>query len=156
MDDSDRSVENLLDDIGFDPEQNVLTRRQAEVLALRQQNLSQEEIASVLGTTRANISSIESSARRNVSRARETVAIAQALEAPIQIRIDEGTDLFDIPEIVFTACDDAEKKVAYTSAELIQQIRDAARDSIEADVIKTPLMIGVDAEGSVTIRTATQ
>lgn len=149
-------VDDLLAEAGFDPDENVLTQRQAQVLALRERQLSQEEIADILGTTRANISSIESSARRNVKRAEETVAVAATLRAPVRVRVGPGTDLFDVPDTVFRACDDAGTKVAASSAELIRDVRESAEEAIENETVVSPLLIGVDGDGSVTIRAATE
>lgn len=148
-------IDALLADAGFDPDENVLTRRQAQVLALRERQLSQEEIAQQLGTTRANISSIESSARRNVRRASETVAVAAALQAPVRIRIRTGTDLFDVPDAVFRACDDAGTKVAHSSAEIVRAVRASVPEALENDEIVRPLLIGVDGDGTITVRAAT-
>src|SRR6056297_2570265 len=93
-------VEALLDEIGFDPERSVLTRRQAQVLVLREQGESQAAIADAIGSSRANVSSIEASGRENVERSRETVAFADALHAPVRVNIDTGTDLYDVPQQV--------------------------------------------------------
>lgn len=153
LDDPER-VDDLLSEAGFDPDENVLTHRQAQVLALRERGFSQEEIAAVLGTTRANISSIEASARRNVTRANETVDVAAALRAPVRVRIDPGTDLFDVPDAIFRACDEAGTKVAHPSAEVVRAVRQDAADAIEDGQVVTPLLIGVDGDGSITIRVA--
>ncbi len=152
--DPDR-IDELLSEAGFDPEENVLTRRQAQVLALRERDRSQQAIAGILGTTRANISSIEASARRNIERATETVAVAAALRAPVRVRIDPGTDLFDVPDALFRACDEAGTKVAHPSAEVVRALRRDAAAAIEDDRVVQPLLIGVDSDGSITIRTAT-
>lgn len=154
--DDPEHVNELLAEAGFDPDENVLTRRQAHVLALRERDYSQEEIAAILGTTRANISSVESSARRNVRRAEETVGVAAALRAPVRVRISPGTDLFDVPDAVFRACDDAGTKVAHPSAEIVRAVRHDAEEAIENDRIVKPLFVGVDGEGSITIRAATE
>lgn len=147
-------VDDLLAEAGFDPDDNVLTRRQAQVLALRERELSQEAIADILGTTRANVSSIEASARRNVRRASETVDVAAALRAPVRVRISPGTDLFDVPDAIFRACDQAGTKVAHPSAEVVRAVRQDAPDAIEDGRVVAPLLIGVDGEGSITIRAA--
>ncbi|WP_370515861.1 sigma factor-like helix-turn-helix DNA-binding protein, partial [Halapricum sp. CBA1109] len=76
---SDIDIDAVLDRAGFDPEESVLTRRQAAVLALRERDLTQSTIADRFGTSRANVASIEASARENVRKARETVAVADAL-----------------------------------------------------------------------------
>ena len=148
---SDETVE-LLRDVGFDPERNVLTQRQAEVLALREQNYSQREIADQLGTSRANISSVESSARQNVENARETVALAESLAAPVRLRIEPETDIYTIPPLVYEACDETRTKVAHSSAEIVRMIRETVPLAIADDQTTLPIVLSVGTDGQVTIR----
>ncbi|WP_332897318.1 Tfx family DNA-binding protein [Haladaptatus sp. CMSO5] len=155
-DDPTLDVAALLDRIGFDPEKSILTRRQAEVLALREQGEAQATIANLLGTSRANVSSIESSARSNIEKARETVAFAETLRAPVQITVDAGTDLYDVPAQVYGACDDAGVKVGHTAPELMKVVGDEAGDAVTGRQVVKPLLIGVTHEGVVRVRRAEQ
>ncbi len=145
-------VEALLEEIGFDPETSVLTYRQAEVLALRERDVSQADIADALGTSRANVSSIESSARENVSKARETVAFAEALRAPVRVRVPAGTDLYDVPQMVYDACDEAGVKVDHTAPDLMKIVSDAAGSAVTGRQVSTPLIVGVTSAGIVRVR----
>ncbi len=150
----DVDVDALLQEIGFDPEACVLTRRQAEILALRERDVSQREIAERLGTSRANVSSIESSARRNVRRAEETVDVAEALAAPVRVAVEPGTDLFDVPGAIYSACDDIGTKVPQTSAALVRQLREEVPVCIEDHIVVEPITIGVGSDGTVTVQAA--
>ena len=145
-------VEEALSEVGFDAEESVLTRRQAEVLVLRERGVRQSRIASMLGTSRANVSSVESSARRNVEKARETVAFAEALTAPVQISVDVGTDLYDVPKKVYDACDEAGVKVNRTAPELMKIVSDAAGDAIQGREVRESLLVGVTTGGRVQVR----
>ncbi|WP_226480774.1 Tfx family DNA-binding protein [Natrinema amylolyticum] len=145
-------VEELLEEIGFDPETSVLTYRQAQVLALRERDVSQADIADALGTSRANVSSIESSARENVAKARETVAFAEALRAPVRVRVSSGTDLYDVPQMVYDACDEAGVKVDHTAPDLMKIVSDAAGSAVTGRQVSTPLIVGVTSEGMVRVR----
>lgn len=145
-------ADELLSAVGFDAEDSVLTHRQAEVLALRERGISQAAIAEGLGTSRANVSSIEASARENIRRARETVAFAAALEAPVKVRIEPGSDLFDVPSQVYDACDEAGVKVAVSSSELLKRVRSIASDAIKADTVVSPITVGVSADGTAQVR----
>lgn len=144
----------LLERAGFDPDRSVLTRRQAEVLALRERDVPQADIADRLGTSRANVSSIEASARTNVEKAGETVAFAEALKAPVQVEVESDTDLYDIPSRVYAACDDAGVKVNQTAPELMKSVSDAAGDAISGREVKRDLLVGVTADGIVRVRHA--
>jgi Tfx family DNA-binding protein len=146
------NVDDLLDRVGFDPTESVLTRRQAEVLALRQRGASQAAIAERLGTSRANVSSVEASARTNIEKARETVAFAEALKAPVQIEVDTGTDLYDVPQRVYDACDEAGVKVTHTAPDLMKIVSDEAGDAITGREVSEPLLVGVTGDGNVRVR----
>jgi Tfx family DNA-binding protein len=150
--DGSEDVDDALSAVGFDPEESVLTRRQAEVLVLRERGIRQAKIASMLGTSRANVSSVESSARRNVEKARETVAFAEALTAPVQVPVSEGTDLYDVPKQVYDACDDAGVKVNRTAPELMKAVSDAAGDAIQGREVRESLLVGVGTDGRVQVR----
>lgn len=145
-------VDTLLEQVGFDPERSILTRRQAEVLVLRERGVRQTVIADCLGTSRANVSSIEASARSNVEKARETVAFAEALTAPVQVDLAAGTDLYDVPKLVYDACDDAGVKVNHTAPDLMKLVSDAAGDAIRGREVRESILVGVTSEGSVRVR----
>ena len=145
-------VDALLDEVGFVADTSVLTRRQAEVLVYRERGAAQTDIADELGTSRANVSSIEASARENVAKARETVAFADALDAPVRVPIEAGTDLYDVPNRVYSACDDANVKVTRTAPELMQLVGDAAGDAVQGRQVRVDITVAVTGEGEVTVR----
>ena len=145
-------VDELLDRAGFDADRSVLTRRQAEVLALRERDVRQADIADMLGTSRANVSSVESSARDNVVKARETIAFAEALSAPVRIEIAAGTDLYDVPDRVYDACDDAEVKVNHTAPDLMKLVSDDAGDAVQGREVVAPILVGITGTGAVRVR----
>jgi hypothetical protein len=150
--DTDVDADALLDRAGFDADASVLTRRQAEVLALRERGLTQSAIGDRLGTSRANVSAVERSARDNVSRARETVAFADALAAPVRITVDPGTDVYDVPGRVYAAADAAGVKVNHTAPDLMRVVGDGAGDAVEDRTVVEPLLVGVTADGAVRVR----
>jgi hypothetical protein len=152
MTDDAPDVDELLDRTGFDAETNVLTRRQAEVLALRERGLSQAAIAERFATSRANISSVESSARANVRKARETIAFADTLQTAVQVPIDAGLDLYDVPEAVYDVCDEAEIKVEQSAPTLMHTISDAAGEAIQGREVRRDLVVGITADGDVRVR----
>jgi hypothetical protein len=152
-DPADVDADAVLQRAGFDADESVLTRRQAEVLALRERGLRQADIADRLGTSRANVSSVEASARDNVQRARETVAFAEALSAPVRVEIEGGTDLYDAPKRVYDACDEAGVKVNQTAPELMKSIGDRAGDAVRGREVRRRLFVTVAADGRIRVRT---
>jgi hypothetical protein len=154
MSDSDGplDVDALLDQAGFVADESVLTRRQAEVLALREQELSQAAIAERLGTSRANVSGIESSARENVEKARETIAFMETLRAPVRVDVDSGTDLYEVPQQIYDACDEAGVKVMHTAPDLMELVNEAAGDAIKGRQVTEAILVGVTSDGEVRVR----
>lgn len=145
-------VAALLDRLGFEAGTNVLTRRQATVLALRERGVSQAAIASRLGTSRANVANVEASARSNVEKAREAVAFADALRAPAQVTIEAGTDIYDVPDAVYAAADDADVTVEYGAPALMKAVVDEVDEAIQDRVVTVPLVVSVGRDGLVTVR----
>jgi len=154
-DESDEiDAEEFLATVGFDEEITTLTRRQAKVLVMRETGHTQATIADHLGTSRANVTGIEARARENLEKARETVAFAELLAAPVRIEIPAETDLYDVPDRVFAACDDAGVKVSQSAPELMKLVSDAAGDAVSGRQVKRHLSVSVSSDGTVRVRTA--
>jgi Tfx family DNA-binding protein len=152
--DSEGEPEQLLSDVEFDAEELVLTHRQATVLALRANEVRQRDIAELFDTSRANISNIERDARNNVEKARKTVAFAESLTAPVHIDIQSGTEIYDIPPIVYDACDEVGVEVNYGASNLLQLISQTIGSAIEDEVVRTAIRIDVSKDGTVHLRKA--
>lgn len=149
---ADPEAAEILARAGYTAAENVLTPRQAEVLALRERGLTQTDIADRLGTSRANVSSVESSARSNVEKATATVAVAEALEAPVSLQIEPDTDLYDVPDRIYAACDEADVKVEASTPELISTITDRGAGAFDGRRLVEPLTVAVTAEGEIRVR----
>lgn len=147
-------VRAILDRAGFDAADSVLTRRQAQVLALRERGIAQADIAAELGTSRANVSKVEASARENVSKARETVAFAETLQAPVQVTIEPGTDLYEVPDLVYEGCDDAGVKVPYSAPEVMKLVSDEAGAAVSGREVKQSVLVGITSDGTMRVRVA--
>lgn len=151
----DIDADAFLDRAGFDPAENVLTRRQATVLALRERGLAQAAIAERLGTSRANVANVEARARENVRKAREAVEFAEALRSPVRVTIDAGTDIYDVPDAVYAAADEANVTVDHGAPDLLKRVVDASGDSIRDRVVLAQLLVSVTRDGQVTVRRST-
>jgi hypothetical protein len=122
------------------------------VLALRERGVRQADIADRLGTSRANVSSVEASARANVEKAHETVAFVEALAAPVRVEVAAGTDLYDVPKQVYDACDEAGVKVNRTAPDLMKRVSDEAGDAVQGRAVRESLLVGVTTDGEVRVR----
>ncbi len=129
----------------------VLTERQARILALRADGYTQAEIADELGTTTANISAIESSARANITRANRTITAAQILQAKIRFTVSAGTTIRELTDRVYEAGNNAELKISYPSADLSELLRQHLRDRLDASTLTESVAIGISTEGNVVV-----
>jgi Tfx family DNA-binding protein len=102
---------------------SLLTDRQLEVLRLRNQGRSQQEIADILGTTRSNISILEKRAHQNIARAENTIQQWMMICAPVSLVVPAGTDVFDLPGMIFEAADEKGMRLPLTSLDIIEQLR---------------------------------
>ncbi|ESS04523.1 MAG: DNA-binding protein, Tfx family [uncultured archaeon A07HR67] len=144
-------VTAVLEERGFDPDESVLTQRQAEVYVLREREYRQRDVADILGTSRANVASVEASARENVRKARNTVGFADVLASPIHVEVEPDADLYDVPGRVFATCDDAGVNVNYTAPELMEHVSEAAGDGVRGRQIVRRIVIGVTSEGEISV-----
>jgi len=145
-------VDAFLNSNGIETERTILTRRQVEVLVMREFGSTQAAIADHLGTTRENVTGIEHRARENVEKASETLELAEILSAPVRVEIPADTDLYDAPGLVFEACDDAGVKVRQNAPELLKLMMDTAGSEVDGRQIRTSLGVTVTSDGTVRIR----
>jgi len=134
--------------------EGLLTRRQVAVLKLRRQGLSQQEVAEILGTTRSNVSILEKRALQNVFRARATLREWTMIHAPISLPVPAGTDLFDLPGLVFQEADRAGIKLEIGSVDIVVQIREKAPEALRKRVVVRDLVVAVTEDGLVLVSEA--
>lgn len=127
----------------------VLTDRQAEVLSLRGQGLTQREIADRFGTSIANVSAIERAARDNVDRARRTLTLARFVGAPVRFRVEAGSDLRDIVDRVYAEADAAGIHVTHTDPELSTHLQAHLDEWLGGRELTDDVDIGVTEDGEV-------
>ncbi|HIE31536.1 MAG TPA: Tfx family DNA-binding protein [Methanosarcinales archaeon] len=132
----------------------TLTERQMQILRLRNDGHSQEEIAAELGTTKQNISAIEKTARKNIKRAENTLKFVKMLNAPIWFEVSEGTRLDDLIGTIYSKADagDADVHVRYDGIALASRIRELAGERIRHRVVVVNFEIGITMNGDVLVR----
>lgn len=108
---------------------SFLTPSQIKVLELRAQGLTQDEVAELIGTTRVNVSITEKRAKENVEKARNTLRTFEMLH-PVVLSIPRGTDLFQVPVLIFREADKHGVKVLYNTTSLIGILRRRAKAKI--------------------------
>ncbi|MDO9539285.1 MAG: Tfx family DNA-binding protein [Methanocalculus sp.] len=125
----------------------LLTERQKEVLRYRKQGLTQQQIADLINTSKANVCTIEKSATENIKRARETLDFVNTLDAQELCTISAEADLLDAVNTIY---DEAEKtgiKVRYDTVALINRVRDANPDKIHARYVQDSIRVYITRKG---------
>ena len=130
---------------------SFLTKRQIMVLRLRQEGLTQDDIAKRIKTTRANVSLIEKRARENIDRSKETLKEWNNIISPVRLVIKAGTDVMKVPEQVFDEADKASIHVRVNSLDLLTRIKKEKGNIISNRSLTEDLEIDIAESGEVTL-----
>jgi len=112
---------------------------------------SQQEVADSLGTTRSNISILEKRAHQNIARAKRTLQQWMMLRAPISVQAQAGTDVFELPKMIFTAADEKGMLLPITSLDIVVQLRRKAPRLFKKRSLEKDARIFVTEEGEVLV-----
>jgi len=131
----------------------TLTDRQVEVLELREQGHTQQEVADQLGTTDSNISAIERAAEQNIEKARRTLELVRTIRSPIQFSVSLGTSFDDLVASVYSHADEAGVKIAYCRPELYTHLYGVLEECTNQNELKTTIDVGITNQGEVRVFT---
>jgi len=73
----------------------------------------------------------------------------------VRVEIPAETDLYEVPNLIFDAADEANVKVSYTAPDLIKLVSDEASAAIKGRNVRTRLFVSVTSAGAIHIRQAT-
>ena len=127
----------------------LLTERQKEVLRHRRQGLTQQQIADIIGTSKANVCTIEKSALENVRRARETLQFMYTLDARFLCEIPSGADLLTVPDLIFREASGRGVKVRYDTIGLINRLRESLPEHLQSRFVKDAIQVYLNDDGVV-------
>ena len=130
---------------------SFLTERQLKVLQMRLSGRSQQEVADSFGTTRSNISILEKRAHQNIARAERTLQQWMMLRAPISLHVQAGTDVFELPKMIFAAADEKHMRLPITSLDIVVQLRRIAPRLFKKRALERDARIFVTEEGEVLV-----
>jgi len=132
-------------------ESTALTDRQVEVLELREQGLTQREVADRLGSTGSNVSAIERAAERNVEQARRTLQLIRTLRAPVRLTVEAGTTFDDLVDTVYARGDENGVKIAYCRPELYAHLFGQLESHTTRNRLATDVEVGLTRDGDVKV-----
>lgn len=131
--------------------ETFLTERQIEVLLRREKGETLAEIAKALGTTRSNVCAIERAARKNIERAYRTIKLVESLLYESVIRVPIGTDLYDIPGLVYRKADELGIKVEMSGPMLLKFIVEQCGEKLRNREVLREITIGISSDGNITV-----
>jgi len=126
-----------------------LTERQKEILRYRRQGLTQKQIGDIIGTTKANVCTLEKSALENVRRSHETLQFMYTLDAQFLCVVPSGADLLDIPGQIFQEADCRGVKVRYDTIGLINRLQESVLEHVQARFVKDDIKVYLSDDGEI-------
>ena len=129
----------------------LFTASQLRVMILRQQGLTQEEVAARLGTTRQNISIMERRAHRNLQLARETVLAYERLTSRAIVVLEPGTHRIDVPRLVVNEADRAGVRLRANFTRIYDEIHFRAGQCLSGTEVKSPITVFIFADGDIKV-----
>jgi len=130
----------------------LLTERQMEILRYRKKGLTLQKIADILSTSKANICTIEKCANENIKRAKETLDFLYTLDATHLCTIPSGTDLFDVPYIIFGEAEKIKITVTYDTISVINRLRESRPQSYKARRVCEDIIVYITDVGELYFR----
>lgn len=122
-----------------------------EVLELREQGLTQREVADRLGTTGSNVSAVERAAERNVEQARRTLEAIRTIRSPVRLTVDAGTSFDELVDAVYERGDEDGVKIAYCRPELYAHLFGRLEDHTSRNRLDDDIEIGLTRDGGVKV-----
>jgi Tfx family DNA-binding protein len=130
---------------------SILTERQVEVLELREQGHTQKEVAAQLGTTDANVSAVERSARDNIEKAKKTLQLVRTLQSPTRFSVPEGTAFDTLVDEVYAKGNEADIKISFCRPELYSHLYNKLEAYTAQNQLTEPVEIGLNTNGDVKV-----
>lgn len=134
----------------------TLTERQVEVLTLRKDGYTQQEVADRLGTTDANISAIERAAEQNVEKARRTLELVRTLDAPVRFTVESGTPFDELIETIYRRADETGTKIDSCRPDLYTDLYESMDEHLDQNQVVDAVEIGITPDGDITVFPASE
>jgi len=127
----------------------LLTERQVEVIRYRKQGMTQQEIADIIHTSKANVCTIEKAAMENIQRAKETLDFLYTLDATRLCELNKGEDLLDAVKRIYDSAEETNVKVKYDTIELINRVKNIYPERFHGRFIRDDIIVYLNPEGEV-------
>ena len=130
-------------------EAGTLTERQKEILRYRRAGYTQQQIADIVHTTKANVSLIEKAANENIQRAYETLEFMNTLDAVHLCTLEKGCDLVKAAGLVMHKADEHDINVKYDLLDLCNKVKDKVPDSVRGRLLRADIEVYLRDDGEI-------
>lgn len=130
----------------------LLTERQLEVLRLRLEGFTQQEVAELLKTSRENVAMLERRARGNLRRALETIEAILELTSTAAVELREGICLEDAASAILGVADESGVKLRRTFSEIVEELKRASASRGES--LEAGLTVYITRDGDLEVLSA--
>jgi DNA-binding protein, Tfx family len=128
-------------------DETLLTDRQIQVMKYRKNGMTQQQVAEKIQTSKANVCTIEKSARKNILLAKKTLDVYYALDGRALCTLPAGSDLFDsVPKIVEEA-GKAGVRLSADPMDIINRLRGECPHRVHGRLIKKDIDVYLDESG---------
>jgi Tfx family DNA-binding protein len=109
--------------------------------------MTQQHVADLIHTSKANVCTIERSARENIQRAKETLTFVNTLDARLLCVIKKGSDLFDSVPLIIEETQKTGTQISFDQIDLINQLRNEFPHRIHGRYIKQDIEVFLETSG---------
>jgi Tfx family DNA-binding protein len=129
--------------------EGLLTDRQKEVLRYRKSGMTQQQVADIIHTSKANVCTIEKSAMENIQHAKDTLYFFHTLDARHLCTLKAGSDLFDSVPIIFEEAGKIGISMTTDSMNLINRLRTEIPKRIHGRLIRQDIEVFLRNDGKI-------
>ena len=129
----------------------LFNQRQYRILKLRAKGFTQLETAKELGISRANVSMIESRARKKIEKARETIEVYESLQSSHSIPIKKGSKLAEVPLVVLHEGDRHHVHVQSDLVEIVRMVRAVKPSCVQDGKVTRSIVIKMNERGKLSV-----
>ncbi len=126
-----------------------ITSRQLQIMKMRQQGSSTEEISKKIGTTRQNVTILEKRAHRNLDRAIRTLNAVRDMKISIDFEISQDTHMLDAVRLIVKNADTSGIRLNDNLIGIMTKFKVAMEKDLKGGVTQRPITVMMFQDGRV-------
>ena len=127
----------------------LLTEEQVKVLMMRAKGMTIDEIAKVLGVSKADVHAVLKNALTTIRKARNTLNLYARITGYVVVSIDKGSKLEDVIELILKEADLHNIRLRMRSSDILVYIMKYANECIDIEklIINCNLKLFINPKG---------